>query len=188
MKKFFTLLDRRSIPYTLNDNGCCVKGSLDLEGADITALSDNLSVGGSLDLSGTQIIALPDNLSVGGWLRLSGTQITALPDNLSVGGSLDLSGTQITALPDNLSCDGLYLDVERFTNIAYQKNCGFGSRTIFAVWTGKEFKIAAGCFFDTLNKFEEAVNRKYSGDAAESYKQAGQNCVAELTKKLNKLA
>ena len=148
MKKFFTLLDRRSIPYTLNDNGCCVKGSLDLEGDDITAL--------------------PDNLSVGGWL--------------------DLSGTQIIALPDNLSCDGLYLDVERFTNIAYQKNCGFGSRTIFAVWTGKEFKIAAGCFFDTLNKFEEAVNRKYSGDAAESYKQAGQNCVAELTKKLNKLA
>ena len=51
---------------------------------------------GSLDLEGTQITSLPDGLTVGGSLYLRGTQITSLPDGLTVGGSLYLEGTQIT--------------------------------------------------------------------------------------------
>ncbi|HBC1013497.1 TPA: hypothetical protein IGZ65_005297, partial [Escherichia coli] len=102
-----------------------------------------------------------------GWLDLSNTAITALPDNLTVGGSLEL-------------------DAENFSNIAYRKNCGFSYRTIFAVWTGKEFRIAAGCFFGTPDEFEQAVDNKYYGDAAEAYKKAGRDCVAELAEKLNR--
>jgi hypothetical protein len=109
-------------------------------------------------------------------------------NKISVGGSLDLEGTGITQLPDNFSCEGLYLDTEKFTNVAYREKCGYDDRTIFAVWTGKEFRIAAGCFFGTLEQFEEAVDNKYSGDAAKSYKKSGQECVAELTVKLNKAA
>ncbi|EPX9378607.1 hypothetical protein ACW6AV_003686, partial [Edwardsiella piscicida] len=128
----------------------------------------------------------PDGLSVGGYLDLEGTGITALPDGLSVGGYLDLEGTGITALPDNFSCDSLYLDVKRISNIAYRENCGYSSRTIFAAWTGKEFRIAAGCFFGTIEDFESAVDRKYGGGTGEAYKKAGRECVAELTEKLNK--
>ncbi|HDC1792225.1 TPA: hypothetical protein O7W21_004412 [Salmonella enterica] len=162
-----------------------VGGELDLRGTSITALPDNLTVGGELDLRGTSITALPDNLTVGGWLDLRGTSITALPDNLTVGGGLYLSGTSITALPDHFSCNSLYLDAERISNIAYRKNCGYSSRTIFAAWTGKEFRIAAGCFFGSIEQFEQAVDDRYDGDAAEAYKKAGRDCVAELTKKLN---
>ncbi|KFC08213.1 hypothetical protein GTGU_01500, partial [Trabulsiella guamensis ATCC 49490] len=99
---------------------------------------------------------------------------------------LDLRGTGITSLPDNLTVGGsLYLDVESISNIAYRKNCGYSGRTIFAAWTGTEFKIAAGCFFGTIEEFEDAVDDKYDGDAAEAYKKAGRDCVAELTEKLN---
>jgi hypothetical protein len=160
------------------------------EGVDFTQDGDNLTVGGYLYLRGTGITALPDNLTVGGYLDLQDcTGITALPDNLTVGGSLYLSGTGITALPDNLTVGGhLYLDAKRISNIAFRDNCGYSSRTIYAVWVGGKFKIAAGCFFDTLDKFERAVDEKYSGSAAETYKQAGRDCVAELTLKLNKEA
>lgn len=79
----------------------------------------------------------------------------------------------------------LYLHPKKITNVSYRENCGHSSRTIFAVWTGKEFRIAAGCFFGTIEKFEDAVDRKYSGEAAEAYKKAGRDCVAELTEKLN---
>ncbi|HHL0960527.1 TPA: hypothetical protein ACQVH3_005346, partial [Serratia marcescens] len=103
---------------------------------------------------------------------------------LSVGSWLDLRGTSITALPENFSCRSLYLDPERFSNVAYRENCGFSSRTIFAVFVGESFKIAAGCFFDTIDKFEEAVDKSYSGEAAETYKQKARDCVAELTEKL----
>ncbi|CAM7601313.1 hypothetical protein ESCOCK420M_19630 [Escherichia coli] len=123
---------------------------------------------------------------MGGSLYLSGTSITALPDNLTVGGSLYLSGTSITALPDNLTVGGsLYLSPEKITNVSYRENCGYSSRTIFAVWTGKEFRIAAGCFFGSIEQFEQAVDRKYDGGAAEAYKKSGRDCVAELTEKLN---
>jgi len=125
-------------------------------------------------------------LSVGGSLNLRDTSITALPDNLSVGGSLNLSDTRITALPDNVCCRSLYLDPERISNIAYRKECGRSDRTIFAAWTGKEICIAAGCFFDTLDAFERAVDVKYTGKAADDYKQAARECVAELTEKLGK--
>ncbi|EEW2176822.1 hypothetical protein D9H38_18280, partial [Escherichia coli] len=137
-------------------------------------------------LEGTSITALPDNLTVGGSLDLEGTSITALPDNLTVGGSLYLRGTSITALPDNLTVGGsLYLRPEKITNVSYRENCGYSSRTIFAMWTGKEFRIAAGCFFGSIEQFEQAVDDKYDGNAAEAYKKAGRDCVAELTEKLN---
>jgi len=159
------------------------------KGSDFTVDGDKISVGGYLDLEGTGITQLPDNLSVGGSLDLEGTGITQLPDNLSVGGSLYLRGTGITQLPDNLSVGGsLYLDPEKISNVAYRENCGYGSRTIFAVWNGKEFRIGAGCFFGSIADFESAVDEKYSGSAAEKYKQAGRECVEELAVKLNKAA
>ena len=129
---------------------------LERKGVDFTLDGDNLTVGGSLYLQDcTGITALPDNLTVGGYLDLRGTGITALPDNLTVGGSLDLRGTGITALPDNLSVGGsLDLDAKRISNIAFRENCGYSSRTIFAAWNDNNFKISAGCFFDTLDKFE----------------------------------
>ncbi|EPA1082888.1 hypothetical protein ACQZ6X_003390 [Escherichia coli] len=119
-------LVKNDIQHTVSDNGnITVTHNLDLE-----------------DVSGVD--ALPDNLTVGGWLDLEGTSITALPDNLTVGGRLDLEGTSITALPDNLTVGGsLYLRPEKITNVSYRENCGYSSRTIFAMWTGKEFRRAA---------------------------------------------
>ncbi|EAY2166335.1 hypothetical protein AHZ41_14100 [Salmonella enterica] len=178
-------LDLSGTSITALPDNLTVSGSLNLSGTRITALPDNLTVSGSLYLRGTSITALPDNLTVSGSLDLSGTSITALPDNLTVSGWLDLSGTSITALPDNFSCRSLYLDAERISNIAFRHNCGYSSRTIFAAWTGKEYRIAAGCFFGTIEQFENAVDDSYSGDAAEAYKKAGRDCVAELTEKLN---
>ncbi|BBI92193.1 hypothetical protein [Serratia symbiotica] len=101
-------------------------------------------------------------------------------------GGLDLRGTSITALPENVCCRSLYLDPERISNIAYRKGCGRSGRTIFAAWTGKEIHIAAGCFFDTLDAFERAVDGEYTGKAADAYKQAARECVAELSEKLGK--
>ncbi|AYN25713.1 hypothetical protein D8682_26405 [Buttiauxella sp. 3AFRM03] len=120
--------------------------------------------------------------------------VTALPKNLllSVDGYLDLTGTQITALPNNLICSSLYLDPERVSNVTFRKNCGNNNRTIFAVWIGETFYIigavcyiAAGSFYGPLWKFEDAVDLKYSGEAAEAYKQAGRDCIDELIEKLN---
>lgn len=125
-------------------------------------------------------------ISVHGDLDLEDmSEVDVLPDNLSVGGSLDLCGTSITTLPDNFKCQSLYLDPQRISNAAYRENCGNSSHTIFAAWTGENFFIAAGCFFGPLDKFEEVVDNRYSGDAAEGYKRAGRECVAELTEKLN---
>ena len=145
---------------------------LERKGVDFTLDGDNLTVNGLLYMRGcTGITSIPDNLTVNGWLDISGcTGITSIPDNLTVNGSFDISG-----------CTGI-------TNVAFRENCGYSSRTIFAVWINENFKIAAGCFFDTLDKFEQAVDAKYSGSAAEAYKQAGRDCVAELTVKLNKEA
>ncbi|OKP27580.1 hypothetical protein BSQ40_14620 [Serratia fonticola] len=155
----------------------------------ITVLPDGLNVGGSLDLEGTGITVLPDGLNVGGSLDLEGTGITVLPDGLNVGGSLYLRGTGITVLPDGLNVGGsFYLDPQHISNVAFRENCGYSSRTIFAVWMNDTFKIAAGCFLDTLDAFEKAVDRSYSGEAAEGYKQKGRDCVNELTEKLNKNA
>ena len=123
-------------------------------------------------------------------LKRKGIDFTLEGDNLTVGGYLDLQDcTGITALPDNLTVGGsLAIDPKKISNAAYKENCGYSSRTIYAVWVGGNFKISAGCFFDTLDKFEQAVDEKYSGSAAEAYKQAGRDCVAELTLKLNKEA
>lgn len=107
--------------------------------------------------------------------------------NITVTNNLDLECVSgVDALPDNLTVGGsLYLRPEKITNVSYRENCGYSSRTIFAVWTGKEFRIAAGCFFGSIDQFEQAVDDKYSGSAAEAYKKAGRDCVAELTEKLN---
>ncbi|WP_407345114.1 hypothetical protein [Dickeya ananatis] len=182
-------LDLRGTGITSLPEGLSVGGSLDLQDCTgITSLPEGLSVGGYLDLRGTGITSLPEGLSVGGYLYLQDcTGITSLPEGLSVGGSLYLQDcTGITSLPDNFSCDSLYLDPERISNVAFRENCGYSSRTIFSAWTGTEFRIAAGCFFGTIEEFEEAVDEKYSGSAAEAYKQAGRECVEELTEKMNK--
>ena len=107
--------------------------------------------------------------------------------NITVTHNLDLEDVSgVDALPDNLTVGGsLYLRPEKITNVSYRENCGYSSRTIFAMWTGKEFRIAAGCFFGSIDQFEQAVDDKYSGSAAEAYKKAGRDCVAELTEKLN---
>ncbi|WP_048219642.1 hypothetical protein [Citrobacter sp. MGH103] len=107
--------------------------------------------------------------------------------NITVTHNLDLEDVSgVDALPDNLTVGGsLYLRPEKITNVSYRENCGYSRRTIFAVWTGKEFRIAAGCFFGSIDQFEQAVDDKYSGSAAEAYKKAGRDCVAELTEKLN---
>ncbi len=178
-------LDLEGTGITSLPDNLSVGGYLDLRGTGITSLPDNLSVGGYLDLEGTGITSLPDNLSVGGYLDLEGTGINSLPDNLSVGGYLDLRGTGITSLPEGLTCDSLYLDPQHFDNVAYRENCGNSSRTIFAAWVQGNFRIAAGCFWNTLDAFESAVDESYSGYAAETYKQAARDCVAELTVKLN---
>lgn len=120
-------------------------------------------------------------------LKRKGTEYAVDGHNLTVGGYLDLSGTRITSLPDNFDCEGLYLDPEKISNAAYRENCGYSDRTIFAVWAGNNFKIAAGCFFGTLEEFELAVNNKYSGDASEGYKKSGKECVDELAIKLCKV-
>lgn len=106
---------------------------------------------------------------------------------ITVTNNLDLEDVSgVDALPDNLNVGGsLYLRPEKITNVSYRENCGYSSRTIFAVWTGKEFRIAAGCFFGSIDQFEQAVDDKYNGSAAEAYKKAGRDCVAELTEKLN---
>lgn len=121
-------------------------------------------------------------------LKKKGADFTVDGDKISVGGYLYLEGTGITQLPDSFSCDSLYLEPEKVSNVAYRYNCGYSSRTIFAVWTGSEFRIAAGCFFGSVTDFEEAVDDKYSGSAGENYKQAARECVEELTVKLNKAA
>ncbi|WP_392559756.1 hypothetical protein [Orbus mooreae] len=103
-----------------------------------------------------------------------------------IGGSLYLEGTAITQLPDNLSVGGsLYLDDEKIQNIAFRKNCGYSNRTIFAAWIDNTFKIKAGCFLGTIDQFENAVDKNYSGDAAESYKRSARECIEELNLKLN---
>ena len=166
---------------------------LERKGVDFTLDGDNLTVNGWLDISGCiGITSIPDNLTVNGLFYMRGcTGITSIPDNPTINGSFDISGcTGITSIPDNLTVNG-WLDISGctgITNVAFRENCGYSSRTIFAVWINENFKIAAGCFFDTLDKFEQAVDAKYSGSAAEAYKQAGRDCVAELTVKLNKEA
>ena len=88
-----------------------VDGYLNLNNSEITELPDNLVVGGNFYLYNTKITKLPDNLVVGGYLNLYGAKITKLPDNLVIGGSLYLGYANITKLPDNLVVGGC-LDLE----------------------------------------------------------------------------
>jgi len=109
------------------------EGDLELNGAPITSLPDNLrSVGGSLNLSDSLITSLPDDLKIDGYLQLEdcknltslpyglfvesglylrNTPITSLPFDLNIGGNLDLSNTPIKSLPSSLGViySNLYL-------------------------------------------------------------------------------
>lgn len=103
---------------------------------------------------------------------------------IHVGGSLNLEGTQITELPESFSCESLYLAPENFKEVESKANCGAHSRAIFVLRNKGEFYVAAGCFFDTFTKFCEAVNRKYSGNAASEYIADAQECIDKLTANL----
>ncbi|WP_162303061.1 hypothetical protein [Buttiauxella sp. 3AFRM03] len=120
-----------------------------------------------------------------GELDLSGTQITTLPDNLVVGDELFLCCTPIITLPDYFICGSLYLDPEHFSGVAFRKHCGDNNRTIFAVRVNKILHISADCFYGPIEQFEDVVDRKYSGEAAEAYKQAARDCINELKEKLS---
>jgi hypothetical protein len=106
-------------------------------------------------------------------------------------GSLDLNVTGITELPDGLSVGGsLYLDglEDQIENIGYAKNCGYYSRTIYAVRLNGIIKIAAGRFLDSLERFCEAVDEKYKEQEAENYKQKARDAIAMLEQRMEKSA
>ena len=64
---------------------------------------EQLNIKGSLFLNGTQITYLPKGLKVDGNLVLFGTAITSLPDGLKVGDDLDLNWCiNISSLPKGL--------------------------------------------------------------------------------------
>ncbi|MGC0155548.1 hypothetical protein ACPRNU_24070 [Chromobacterium vaccinii] len=163
-----------------------LKSYLAKRGIEFTEAADGkLTVGGYLDLEGTGVTALPNGLTVGGSLYLRGTGVTALPNGLTVGFSLDLRGTGVTVLPENFTAESVFLDPEKVSNVAYREKCGRQNRTIFAAWVGDVPFVAAGCFWGPLDKFESAVDENYNGAAAEKYKQAARDCVAELAERLN---
>ena len=71
--------------YTIGNNlNVIVRGSLYLQGTNVTELPENLSVERCLDLQRTKITELPENLSVEGYLDLEGTKISKLPKSLKV--------------------------------------------------------------------------------------------------------
>jgi hypothetical protein len=86
---WFDSLGIRPTKYTIDDKlHIFVKGHLDLQGAQVSSLPDNLTVESWLDLRDTEIINLPNNLSVGGDLDIVGTPITSLTKSLKVGGEI----------------------------------------------------------------------------------------------------
>ena len=81
-----------------------INGSLNLEGAPIQSLPDNLYVGGELDLSYCEEIeTLPETLEVKGNIDLSYSSIKYLPDNFKVPKNLFLDYSKLEHLPDNLT-------------------------------------------------------------------------------------
>lgn len=79
------------------------RGNLDLKGAKITKLPDNLTkVIGTLDISDSNITSLPPNFRVSVNLKMQNTPITKLPDNLSVGYSIYATGSKLSEVPNNL--------------------------------------------------------------------------------------
>jgi hypothetical protein len=184
--EFLELLDEEEVRYNVDDdNSVTVFDDLFLGYDEVPMMPKKLTVEGALDLERAIITKLPETLLVYGYLDLSCSNISELPLNLEVDSFLDIRRTDITMLPKNLSADYLYLDAEKIQNIAYRKNCGCENRTIFAALIDDEIKIFAGCFCGTLREFEQSVDEKYSGDAAEKYKRASRECVDELRAKLN---
>lgn len=115
------------------------EGSLDLRGAKVETLPENLTVTGNLilrgnkhitelpkslhiarnlDLSETNIKTLPKGLVVGDDLILTNSAISALPEGLVVGRTLFLEGTQITELPKGLVvCNHLQMKKTKITTL-----------------------------------------------------------------------
>ena len=146
-----------------------------------------MSICDDLVLTKTKIKRLPDQLWVGGKLVLARSQVNKLPDDLYVGGYLNIRNTDIDYIPENIRVKfGILLEernISKYKNIAYAEDCGNLKRTIFAFKNNNEIQITAGCFNGTLIEFEQAVDKKYSGQAAEQYKQAARDCVRRLKDK-----
>lgn len=71
---------------------------------------------GNLNIAGAPITSLPNNLlKVGGNFNLSGTLVTSLPDNLSVEGNLELPNNSLLSyIPNNLKVEGNILTLGDF--------------------------------------------------------------------------
>lgn len=78
-----------------------VKYDLNLEGANITSLPENLKVGGYLELYKTKFKPLPEGLEVVGDLSLMSTLITLLPKGLKVHKDLQIWNTELTKYSDD---------------------------------------------------------------------------------------
>jgi hypothetical protein len=103
-EKNYIIATQKKIQQYIKDGS---EGSLNLSGAPITSLPDNLTVNGEFNLMNTKITSLPDNLTkVEGTLNLFKTLITSLPDNLKVNDGLNLGQAPITSLPNNLTVGG----------------------------------------------------------------------------------
>lgn len=164
-----------------------VNGYLDLSRSQIKKLPNNLQVNNSLDLSHTDIEELPDNLTIHGFLDLAHSRIKKLPTGLRVNGFLDITDTSITELPDDIDIsDPIYLDPDNFPDIvASKRDCGRYDRTIHAIRINNQYRIMAGCFFDTIENFSIAVHNKYDYPDAVKYISDAQSCIDELEQKRN---
>ena len=73
-----------------------VNDFLDLEGAPIEKLPDNLIIWGGLDLTNSAIKQLPRGLKIGASLMIANTAIKEIPEDIVVRGHVvDIRGTKI---------------------------------------------------------------------------------------------
>jgi hypothetical protein len=80
-----------------------INGNLDLEGASIKSLPNNLTINGKLNLNWTrEIKSLPNNLTVRS-LEAQNSNITTIPADIQIIKYLDLSDSEINSLPENFS-------------------------------------------------------------------------------------
>lgn len=95
------------------------EGSLDLRGAKVETLPENLTVTGNLILRGNKhITKLPKGLCVSRNLDLSGTNIKTLPADLIVADDLILTNSAIENLPEGLVIGRtLFLDDTQITEL-----------------------------------------------------------------------
>lgn len=124
----------------------------------------------------------PATMIVTGRFWIRNEREIKLPRTL-VAKSFNIRGAKVDMLPENLIVsEYVYLDPMNIKNIAYHENCGEKGRTIFALFVNGKVQIAAGCFLGDYNEFCNAVDRKYSGDAARIYKEQALDCIDRLFK------